>query len=131
MAKWIARPDPAQGGSSGRHIQAVLERLGIADTVAAKTIFSSRPDREDEMPAHRVARGDAEIALHQIQELRAVPGVAVVGPFPGALDGKFLFSAVLVSGTAREKAGTQLIAFLIAPHARAVMRNRGMEPSGR
>lgn len=128
MARTIARPDPAQGGSSGLHIQEVLERLGIADVVAAKTILSSRPDREDEMPANRVARGDAEIALHQIQELRAVPGVVVVGPFPGDLDGKFLFSAILVSGTARQKAGEQLIAFLIAPHAKAVMRNRGMEP---
>jgi molybdate transport system substrate-binding protein len=128
MARAIARPDPAQGGSSGLHIQKVLERLGIADVVAAKTILSSRPDREDEMPANRVARGDAEIALHQIQELRAVPGVAVVGPFPGDLDGKFLFSAVLVSGTARQKAGEQLIAFLIAPNAKAVMTNRGMEP---
>ena len=58
--------------SSGLHIQKVLERLGIADVAAAKTILSSRPDREDEMPANRVARGDAEIALHQIQELRAV-----------------------------------------------------------
>jgi molybdate transport system substrate-binding protein len=129
VAKSIARPDPAQGGSSGRHIQAVLERLGVADTVAAKTILSSRPDREDEMPANRVARGHAEIALHQIQELRAVPGVTVVGPLPGDLDGKFLFSAVLVSGTARQKAARELIAFLTTPDAKAVMRNRGMEPA--
>jgi molybdate transport system substrate-binding protein len=128
MATTIARPDPAQGGSSGLHIQEVLERLGIADVVAAKTILSSRPDREDEMPATRVARGDAEIALHQIQELRAVPGVTVVGPFPGELDGRFLFSAVVISGTARQKAGQQLIAFLMTPGAKAVIRNKGMEP---
>jgi molybdate transport system substrate-binding protein len=75
-----------------------------------------------------VARGDAEIALHQMQELRAVPGVAVVGPFPGDLDGKFLFSPVLISGTTRQKAGEQLIAFLISPPAKAVMRNQGLEP---
>lgn len=127
-ARMIARPDPAQGGSSGLHIQEVLERLGIAEAVAAKTILSSRPDREDEMPANRVASGAAEIALHQIQELRAVPGVTVVGPFPGDLDGRFLFSAVVVSGTARQKAGQQLIDFLVAPGAKAVMRNKGMEP---
>ena len=128
MARTIARPDPAQGGSSGLHIQEVLERLGIADVVAAKTILSSRPDREDEMPASRVARGDAEIALHQIQELSAVPGVTVVGPFPGDLDGRFLFSAILVSETARQKAGQQLIAFLMVLRAKAVMKNKGMEP---
>jgi molybdate transport system substrate-binding protein len=128
-ARSIARPDPAQRGSSGLHIQEVLERLGIAEVVATKTILSSRPDREDEMPANRVARGEAEIALHQIQELRAVPGVVVVGPFPGSLDGKFLFSAILASGSARQKAAEQLITFLISPHAKAVIRNTGMEPS--
>ena len=131
MAKSIARPDPAQGGSSGLHIQKVLERLGIADAVAAKSVLSSRPDREDEMPANRVARGQAEIALHQIQELLAVPGVVVVGPLPGDLDGRFLFTAVLVSGTAHVEAGHQLIAFLTTPSAKAVMKSRGMEPSDR
>ena len=42
----IARPDPAQGGSSGLHIAKTLERLGIAEAIAAKSILSSHPDRE-------------------------------------------------------------------------------------
>ena len=128
-AKSISRPDPAQGGSSGLHIQKVLERLGIADAVAAKTVLSSRPDREDEMPARRVARGEAEIALHQVQELLAVPGVVVLGPLPGDLDATFLFSAVLVSGTTRANPGKQLVTFLTTPQAQAVMTRLGMEPA--
>lgn len=83
------------------------------------------------MPANRVTRGQAEIALHQIQELLAVPGVVVVGPLPGDLDGTFLFTAVLVSGSAQVEAGNQLIAFLTTPEAKAVMRRRGMDPFGR
>lgn len=129
-AKSVARPDPAMGGSSGLHIQRVLERLGISDALASKTLLSSRPEREDEMPAARLARGEAEIALHQIQELRSVPGVVVVGPLPGELDGRFLFSAVVVGGTPRAQASRDLIAFLTTPRAKAVMKRVGMEPAG-
>jgi molybdate transport system substrate-binding protein len=129
-ARTVARPDPAMGGSSGLHIQKTFERLGIADAVAAKSILSSHPDREDEMPAARLARGEAEIALHQIQELLAVPGVVVIGPLPGELDGQFVFSAALVSGTRQADAGRTLIAFLVTPQAKAVMNRKGMQAGG-
>lgn len=125
----IARPDPAQGGSSGVHIQRVLERLGIASQIAGRTILSSRPDREDEMPAQRVARGEAALALHQIQELQAVPGITVIGPFPGDLDGRFLFSGVVATGTAHQRAAHELLAFLTSAQAQEVMKARGMEPA--
>src|SRR5687767_5661062 len=39
-AKSIAWPDPAMGGSSGLHITSVIERLGIADAVKAKSVRS-------------------------------------------------------------------------------------------
>jgi molybdate transport system substrate-binding protein len=129
-ARSVARPDPAQGGSSGLHIQRTIERLGIADAIAAKSVLSSHPDREDEMPAARVARGEAEIALHQIQELLAVPGVVVVGPLPGDLDGQFMFSAALVSGTKHAEAGRQLIAVLVTAEAKTLMNSKGMHAAG-
>lgn len=126
-ARSIARPDPATGGSSALHIQKTIERLGIADAVALKSILSSHPDREDEMPGARLARGEAEIALHQIQELMAVPGVVVIGPLPGELDGHFHFSAAVVNGTRHADAVRQLIAFLDTPQAHAVINKLGMQ----
>jgi molybdate transport system substrate-binding protein len=90
-AKTIVCPDPALGGSSGVHIAKVFERLGIAEAVEPKLVFVSTPDQEATMPGHLVARGEAEVALHQVQELLAVPGVEVVGPLPGDLQGTFLF----------------------------------------
>ena len=129
-ARTVARPDPAMGGSSGLHIQKTFEQLGIADAIAPKSILSSQPDREDEMPAARVASGEAEIALHQIQELLAVPGVVVIGPLPGELDRQFVFSAALVSGTRQADAGRKLIAFLVTPQAREVMNRKGMQAAG-
>jgi molybdate transport system substrate-binding protein len=131
LAKSIARPDPQLGGSSGVHIASVLERLGIAEIVASRTVLSSRPDREEEMPGVRVASGRAEIALHQIQELIAVPGLEVVGPFPEELDGTFMFSAALVTGTVQAEAGRAFIGFLRTPESRAAIKSKGMEPAAR
>jgi molybdate transport system substrate-binding protein len=131
MARAIARPDPELGGSSGVHIQRVVERLGIAKAVASKTIFSSHPDREAEMPGHRVAAGHADVALHQIQELNAVPGITVVGPFPGELDIQFVFSAALRTGTPHAEAGKEFLSFLRTPRVKAAIKRKGMEPLAR
>jgi molybdate transport system substrate-binding protein len=93
----------------------VLEGLGIAEALRSRTILASNPAREDEMPGAFVAPGRAEIALHQVQELMAVPGIEVVGPLPGDLRGTFLFSAGLLTGSPRQAGGRQLLDFLKSP----------------
>ena len=90
-AKTIACPDPALGGSSGVHIAKVFERLGISEAVKPKLVFVSTPEQPQTMPGHVVAEGKAEIALHQMQELMAVPGIEIVGPLPVDLQGTFVF----------------------------------------
>jgi molybdate transport system substrate-binding protein len=130
-AKSIARPDPALGGSSGVHIAEVLEHLGIAEEVRSRTILASNPDREQEMPGSFVASGRAEIALHQIQELMAVPGLQIVGPLPGDLKGAFLFSAGIRAGSPHEKVGLQLLEIFKRPETRALIESKGMEPATR
>src|SRR3954468_208530 len=92
-AKSIARPSPAVGGSSGDHIAKVLERLGIADEVNSKSVIvtTGHPGQVAESPGEAVAKGAAEIALHQLQELMAVPGIDIAGPFPGELQGASCF----------------------------------------
>ena len=81
------------------------------------------------MPAARLARGETDIALHQIQELLAVPGVVVIGPLPGDLDGQLPFSAALVSGTRHADAGRKPIGFLVTPQAKAAITAKGMQAS--
>jgi molybdate transport system substrate-binding protein len=130
-AKSIAVPDPSLGGASGVHIAQVLDRLGIREELRSRTILASNPDREQEMPGSFVASGRAEIALHQIQELMAVPGVEIVGPLPGDLRGAFLFSASILSRSKREQAGNQLLELLKRPDTRALIASKGMEPAAR
>ena len=130
-AKSIARPSPAVGGSSGDHIVKVLARLGIADEVNAKSLINEHPEDMSAAPGYMVANGRADLALHQLQELMAVPGIEIVGPFPGELQGEFMFSVAFTTGTKQEEAGRKLIEFLRTPEAIAVIRTKGMEPAAR
>lgn len=129
-AKSIARPSAAVGGSSGDHIARVLDQLGVADEVNAKSVIvtTGHPGQVADSPGAAVAAGHAEIALHQLQELLAVPGIEIAGPFPGELQGSFVFSAALGARTKAIDAGAALIAFLRTPEALTVIRTKGMEP---
>jgi len=128
-AKSISRVSPVVGGSSGDHITMILERLGIADEVNAKSVVSGLPGSNTGSPGQLLANGRAEIALHQLQELMAVPGIEIVGPFPGDLQGVFVFSAAITSSASERGASQALIDFLRTPDAAAVIQAKGMEPA--
>lgn len=128
-ARSIARPSPAVGGSSADHIVKVLERLGIADEVNSKSVIVTpgHPGQVAESPGDAVAKGKADIALHQLQELMAVPGIDIVGPFPGELQGNFSFSAALGTTARAADAGRALIEYLRTADAKSVIRSKGMQ----
>jgi molybdate transport system substrate-binding protein len=128
-ARSIARPNPADGGASGVHIEQVLKRLGILDEVKAKTIAFGQPGDPEAMPGYKVAVGRADIALHQLQELLAVSGIDIVGPFPRDLQGVFMFSVGVTNGAKEADAARALINFLRTPEATAVIKAKGMEPA--
>jgi molybdate transport system substrate-binding protein len=130
-AKSVARPNPADGGASGVHIEHVLQRLGILDEVRAKTIAFGQPGDPQAMPGYKVATGGADIALHQLQELLAVSGIDIVGPFPKDLEGAFMFSAGVAMEAKEADASKALINFLRTREAAAAIKAKGMAPATR
>jgi molybdate transport system substrate-binding protein len=128
-AKSIARPPATVGGASGDHIARVVEQLGVTAQVNAKSVFAERPDDRSNMPGQLVARGQAEIALHQLQELMVVPGLEILGEFPGELRGSFMFTAVLGAGSKQEAAAKALVDFLRTPESVKAIKNKGMAPA--
>jgi molybdate transport system substrate-binding protein len=127
-AKSIVCPDPALGGSSGTHIALVFKQLGIADMIKPKLKLVSTPDLIETMPAYVLARGEAEIALHQMQELMSVSGIDIVGPLPAVLQARFLFSAGLMNSSGDQKASRRFVEFLRTPKAKLRIKAKGMEP---
>lgn len=128
-AKSIARPSATVGGASGDHITRTVERLGITAEVNAKSVFSERPDDRSTMPGQLVATGQADLALHQLQELMAVPGLDILGEFPGELRGAFTFTAVLVAGSNQEAAAMAFVEFLRTPQSATAIKAKGMVPA--
>ncbi len=76
-AKSIVYLDPASGATSGVYFAGVLQRLGIADAVKSKTVLWPGG-----FAAEAVAKGQADLCVHQISEILPVKGVTLVGPLP-------------------------------------------------
>jgi molybdate transport system substrate-binding protein len=121
-AKSITYNNPASGGASGVHFAKVLERLGIAKEVQAKTIYSNNE------AGSLVAAGKAELGVTQMASLMRVKGVEVVGPLPGDLQASTVYAAAIPSGAKHVNAAKALVAFLRGPEAAKVFKAKGMEP---
>ncbi len=122
-AKSITYSNPALGGASGIHFAKVLDRLGIANEMKPKTVFSP--------PAAGgllVANGKAEMAVFQIQDLMLVAGIEIVGPLPSDLQDTIVFSAAIMGSAKDAAASKALVNFLRTPEAAAVIKAKGMEP---
>jgi molybdate transport system substrate-binding protein len=127
-AKSLSYVDPASGGASGIHFAKVLERLGIANEMQAKTVFPN--PKTPAAVGGVVANGEAEIGVHIVQEVISVAGIEIVGPLPGDLQDTIVFAAAIMGGTERAEAAKALVDFLRTPEAAAVIKAKGMEPAG-
>lgn len=124
-AKSISYSNPAAGGASGVHFAKVLERLGIADEMKAKTKFAPAGG----YAAHLLVNGEADMAVQQGPELLSVSGIDIVGPLPGDLQAITEFAAGMPANAKEPAAAKALIEFLRTPDAKAVMKAKGLDVS--
>jgi molybdate transport system substrate-binding protein len=111
-------------GASGIHFAGVIERLGIANEVKAKAV-----NQPGGLIGERVANGDAEIAIQQIPELMAVPGVELVGPLPQALQNISVVAGGVFADSKQRDAAQALLASFSTPASARVFRAKGLEPA--
>jgi molybdate transport system substrate-binding protein len=110
-------------GPSGAYIAELLVRLGIGDSVKAKTRLTSRP------VAEIVAEGEAEVGMQQIVAILPVKGADLVGPLPSELQNIIVYAAGLAPDAAKSGAARTFIAFLATPEVVRLIRGKGMEPA--
>lgn len=123
-ARAISYTDPAAGGASGIYFAKLLERLGIADAINAKTRFPPPSGYAGMF----LPTGEADLAVQQVPELLHVPGVEIVGPLPGDLHMVTVFVAGIPAVSARPELARALIESLRTPEAKALFRAKGLEP---
>ena len=123
-AKSITYLNPADGGASGIHFAKVLDRLGIATEMKAKTIYAKTGTDTGVI----VAAGKAELGVNQLQILMPVAGIEVAGPLPGDLQATTVFAAAIMAGAKDAAAAKALVDFLRTPDAAKVIKVKGMEP---
>jgi molybdate transport system substrate-binding protein len=123
-AKSIAYSNPEHGGASGVYFAKLLEKMGIAAEMKAKTHYPPPSGNA----ANLVVSGEAELAIQQEPEVMSVKGVDVVGTLPGDLNNVTVYAAGPGAGTTQGDAAQALIKFLHSPEAQAVFKARGLKP---
>ena len=111
-------------GASGIHFSRVIELLGIAAEVKAKAVSN-----EGGLIGELVVRGEAELAVQQIPELMAVPGLELVGPLPQELQSISVVTAGIFADSKQAAAARTLLEFLATPASARVFRAKGLEPA--
>jgi molybdate transport system substrate-binding protein len=110
-------------GASGVAFAALIQRLGMADELKAKTRLTAT----GEEVAEAVVSGRAEFGILPLSEVLPIRGAEVLGTFPPELQSYIVMVAGVSAGARQASAARDLIAFLTAPAALPVIKAKGME----
>lgn len=118
----VAYIDPAAGGSSGIYLAQLFDKMGIAAQIKSKAVLVPGG-----LVAQKVVDGAADLGVHQISEILAVPGAVLVGPIPAELQ-NYTDYAGGVSAAAHDPAAARALLLILGEEgARKAMQTRGME----
>lgn len=118
-AKSVTYMDPKIGTSGRNFDEGVLPKLGVRDEVRAKTVFG-----EGGYIAEKVARGEVEIAFHNVTEIVPVQGVTIVA-LPPELQQPIVYAGAVMKGARNPEAARSLLDHLVSPEGRKPFLDRG------
>ncbi|WP_439893420.1 substrate-binding domain-containing protein (plasmid) [Ralstonia sp. 25C] len=112
-------------GASGTYITGTLfERLGIAERMKAKSVLI----RGKELVGSALERGEADLGLQQISELRAFSGIQYVGPLPAEVQKTSVIAVAVAKDAKDRQAAEGLITYLRSPEVAAKLIQTGLDP---
>lgn len=120
----VVCPDPAIA-TAGKAVMQMLDRLGIVAEMQPRMQFF--PNGYAAMKWLAESRGVLEMGITQATEILPNPGVIYVGPLPGDLGIKTVYSAGLAARAQNPAGAKEFIARLTAPAARVILAQAGYE----
>lgn len=113
-----------QEGASGMYFTKLIERLGIAEPLLAKAVRLPGG-----LIGELVAARKAELAVQQIPELMAVPGIELVGPLPEEIQVTTASAAGIFTSAKQPAAARALLDFLTSADSAKVFKAHGHQPA--
>jgi molybdate transport system substrate-binding protein len=121
-AKSIAVGDPAAGGGAGVYTAGLMQRLGLAADIKAKT----RLVLSGTEVAEAVAKGETEVGIGVASDAAIVSGVDAVS-LPAGAQSYSVYVAGVSAGSKQIDASKALIEFLTSPAVKRALRASGFE----
>jgi len=115
----------AKEGASGVAFAALIERLGIAPALKAK----SRLTATGEEVGEAIVKGEVEFGVLPISEILPIKGAEVLAPFPPDAQSYIVMVGGASAASKQAPAARDLIKFFVAPAAVPVLKAKGMERS--
>jgi molybdate transport system substrate-binding protein len=115
-----------QVGAGTPAILEMLDKLGISQDVAKKTVFQT--GAEESMK--NLADGKVDLAIALVSEVLPASGVQFAGPVPPEFQRKIVMTAGIAGATKNHEAADQFIHALTSAKAAKGIQAAGMEPSG-
>lgn len=110
-------------GVSGMYISDLIKHLNLTDSLASKTKRVKGGYAGD-----LIVKGEAAFALQNMSELRAVPGLEIVGLLPNEFQRITMFSGALTVSTKRDELSAAFLMALDEPNAQTIFKLHGLEP---
>jgi molybdate transport system substrate-binding protein len=112
--------------SSGQYIAKMIEQLGIAEKIKAKT---TRYDDADAVVDHVANGKDNEIGFSPIPEIKQSEqkGVTLVGPLPADVQNYTTYGAAALTGATAKDAAQAFLAYLATAEAKRTFAGAGIE----
>jgi molybdate transport system substrate-binding protein len=106
----------------------MIERLGIAQDMQAKTRLDRSEGDRPENAFQPLANGEIEMQIGQITEIVLAPGIELVGPLPVEIQNTTVLAAGVLAGSKAPESAKALINFLSSPATAAALQADGFQP---
>ncbi len=127
-APMLYLPDTVQS-TAGKHVAAVLARLGIAAETTPR--LSVHPNGATAMRALADGGAPGALGCTQVTEILYTPGLALAGPLPEPFGLATVYAAGVAAGAAEPELAAAFIELLSGQGAAAQRRAGGFEPVSR